>query len=70
MARKSLASFMGQRLECRPMKFDPFDDIVAAFYDPDRDRSWLWNPFHPSAVACALCIVVLALLMTIMTRGG
>jgi hypothetical protein len=52
------------------MKYDPFDDIVAAFYDPDRDRSWLWNPFHPSAVACALCVVVLALLMTIMTRGG
>lgn len=52
------------------MNTDPFEDIIAVFYDPDRDRSWLWNPLHPSAVAMALCVLILTLAMTVLSRGG
>jgi len=52
------------------MNFGPLDNLLAAVIDPDGDRSWLWNPLHPSAMFCALCIVAVTLLLGLLTRGG
>jgi hypothetical protein len=52
------------------MNFNPLDDIVAVVLDPDRDRSWLWNPLHPSAAFGALVVIVFALLIMVLGRGG
>ena len=51
------------------MNPNPLDDLLAVVLDPDADRSWLWNPLHPAAVFCALCTVVLTLLLAVMGRG-
>ena len=52
------------------MNLNPIDDLLAAVLDPDGDRSWLWNPLHPSAMFCALCVAVLTLLFAVLSRGG
>lgn len=52
------------------MKFEPLDDLLAAVLDPDGDRSWLWNPLHPSALFCALCVAAVTLLWAVLSHGG
>ncbi len=52
------------------MNIDPLVNLLAAVLDPDGDRSWLWNPLHPSAMFCALCVVAATLLFAVLRRGG
>jgi hypothetical protein len=53
------------------MKRNPFDELFYFLPEPGDERTtWLWNPFHPHALFCALCAVVAMLLMSIMSRGG
>jgi hypothetical protein len=52
------------------MNFNPLDDLLALAFDPDADRSFFWNPLHPSAVFAALCSIVLILLLAVLARGG
>ena len=53
-----------------PMNFNPLDDLLSVVLDPDGDRSFFWNPLHPSAVFAALCSMMLILLFAVLSRGG
>lgn len=52
------------------MNFNPLDDLLGVVLDPDGDRSFLWNPMHPSAVFGAMCSIMLILLLAVLSRGG